>query len=73
MIDVIEAPQHWEKGKYTIEIANPGGFALLRDGKPIATSKSARGLSAWALERGAPIVRWEGEALLRWETLDRSK
>lgn len=72
MINVIEAPTDWSTGKYTIWV-KPTGFTLYRDHRPVATSKSARALSAWALERGAPLVRWDGETLLRWEELDRSK
>lgn len=66
MIKIIADP------KFTLDIGN-GAFALYSGDTLIATSRNARALSNWALEKGALSVHWEGEALSHWEHLDMTR
>lgn len=65
MITVIAEPKHWDT---KLEIVLEGAsFGLYCDGVLLATSPNARKLNAWALEKGAASVRWDGAAYLRSE------
>jgi hypothetical protein len=44
-----------------------GRFAVFLKGEKVATCGDAKALSNWALNHGAAVVRWNGEASMQAE------